>query len=122
MDSPDYTLCIFIIFYICVAVLSSELYAAKFNERERTRRAVKYLSAVISAVFILLATSIVSEIILMLILPERVRDIYVTIGLLEANIPSLLAIFIGAVAATLSFKASFKAKTGRLYIKRKDEM
>ena len=78
---------------------------------------IKYLTAIISAIFIFFAVFLLLGLGLSIVIPSKWFDIYINLGLLTANIPSIISAVISAIAATYTFKASLHAKTGKLYRK-----
>jgi uncharacterized membrane protein len=82
-------------------------------------KVIKYIFAVCSGLFMFLASSLLAGLVFMFVLPRNFWEIKIHLGLLDANLPSLISFFIGSIVGTMSFKASFNAKTGRLYIFRK---
>ena len=82
---------------------------------------IKYLTAIVSAIFIFLMVFILMALGLSLVMPSKWFDIVINLGLLSANIPSIISAIISSVAATYTFKASLHAKTGVLYRKKLNE-
>jgi hypothetical protein len=76
---------------------------------------MKYLTAIVGSIFILLAVSFLVGLVLLLIMPPTWSRAGIQIGALRANIPSLIGMILGCVAARYTFKASLHAKTGKLY-------
>jgi len=76
----------------------------------------KYISAVCAGLFMFLGGSLLAGLAFIFILPRSFWEINIHLGLIDANLPSLMAVFIGSIVGMMSFKASFNAKTGRLYI------
>ncbi|MHC4156240.1 MAG: hypothetical protein ACYST6_15155 [Planctomycetota bacterium] len=79
---------------------------------------MKYLTALLSSIFIFLGVWLLSGLALSFLLPSGWWQIEIGIGLARGNIPSILAGVLAAVAATHTFKASLRAKTGKLYKKK----
>jgi hypothetical protein len=82
---------------------------------------MRYVTAVLSSVFMFLAVGLLCALALLFILPAHWAQMEVRIGSLGANMPSLAGLFLGALAATYTFRASLKARTGRLYRRPKRE-
>jgi hypothetical protein len=79
---------------------------------------MKYLTALLSSIFVFLGVWLLSGLALSFVLPSRWWEIEIGIGLVRGNIPGIAAGVFGAIAATYTFKASLHAKTGRLYRKK----
>ncbi|MGA2678288.1 MAG: hypothetical protein ABSF37_03185 [Sedimentisphaerales bacterium] len=73
---------------------------------------MKYVVAVVGGLIIFIGAGLVSGLVLIMICPISWRETYINLGLLSANIPSLIAFAIASLAATHSFRASLRAKTG----------
>ena len=82
---------------------------------------MKYIAAILSGLFIFVFVGLLSGILLALICPKAWFEIELNLGLLSANIPSLITIVIAGVAATHTFRASLRAKTFKLYKRKSDE-
>jgi hypothetical protein len=67
-----------------------------------------------------LAVGFLCALALLLILPASWAQTEIRIGLLGGNLPSAGGAFLGALAAVYTFRASLKAKTGRLYRRRQE--
>jgi hypothetical protein len=76
---------------------------------------MKYITAILSSLFIFVCVGILSGILLALVCPKSWFGIELNLGLLSTNFPSLIAIVIAGVAATHTFRASLHGKTFRLY-------
>jgi hypothetical protein len=81
---------------------------------------MKYITAILSSLFIFVCVVLLSGILLTLICPKSWFGIELNIGLLSTNLPTLIAILIAGVAATHTFLASLRGKTFRLYKKKSD--
>ena len=81
---------------------------------------MKYVTAILSGLFIFVCVGILSGILLALIYPKAWFGIDLNLGLLTTNVPSLITIAIAGVAATHTFRASFRAKTFRLDKRKSD--
>jgi hypothetical protein len=79
---------------------------------------MRYITALVSSVFMFLATTLLSGVVLIAVLPLNWRGPVIQVGLLSANLPSLLAMLLGSITATYTFKASLHSKTGKLYRKK----
>ncbi|MFX0201270.1 MAG: hypothetical protein ACFFCW_34565 [Candidatus Hodarchaeota archaeon] len=82
---------------------------------------MKYITAILSGLFIFVCVGILSGTLLALICPKAWFGIELNLGLLSANIPSLITTVIAGVAATHTFRASLHAKTFKLYKRKRDE-
>ena len=80
---------------------------------------MKYATAIISAIFIFVMVFILMGIVFAWVFPKDWWQITINLGLLSANLPSMIAIILGGLAATATFRASLNAKTGKLYRKPK---
>ena len=81
----------------------------------------KYSTAIVSSIFIFFAVFLLLGLGLAAVVPAKWFDVYINLGLLEANIPSLISGIISAIAATYTFKASLHSKTGVLYRKKSNK-
>jgi len=81
---------------------------------------MRYVTAILSALFIFVGVGFLSGILLALICPKAWSGIEVNLGFLSTNVPTLIAIVIASGAATHTFRASLRAKTFRLYKKKSD--
>lgn len=66
------------------------------------------------------AVGLLSGLVLAVVVPSKWWNIYLEIGSLQANIPSLIAFGLGSLAATHSFRATLKAEDKK-YRKNKEE-
>lgn len=82
---------------------------------------MKYVTAMLSAVFIFICVGLLSGIFLALVCPKSWFEIELNLGFLTTNVPSLIAILIASSAATHTFRASLRAKTFKLHQKKRDE-
>lgn len=80
---------------------------------------MKYVTAILASIFIFLGVSFLAGLILLSVIPPAWTQVGVQIGLLRANIASLISIIFGGIVATYTFRASLSSKTGRLYRKKK---
>lgn len=64
-------------------------------------------------------TFLISTLLISLVWPYSRTEI--TVGALTTNIAGLTGLVIAALAATHTFRASLKSKTGRLYRKKKEK-
>lgn len=80
---------------------------------------MKYVVPIIASLFIFIATFIVVGFILGFIVPESWWRTWFTIGSFSANLPSFIAFILASLAATQTFRASFRSQTGKLYKKKK---
>ena len=78
---------------------------------------MKWIKAIVGGILMFLATFVVVSLVLVWVLPEAWAQYVVSIGAVSANLPSILALMAASLAAGGTFKASFKAKTGKLYRK-----
>ncbi len=76
---------------------------------------MRYVTAVLASVFMFLAVGFLGALALSFVLPRSWAHMEIRVGLLTGNPPSVAGVFLGALAATHTFRASLKAKTGRLY-------
>lgn len=76
---------------------------------------MRYVTAVLASIFMFLAVWLLSGLLLFLVTPPGWAEIGVAIGPVYANLVSLISAVLAAVAATYTFRASLKARTGRLY-------
>lgn len=74
---------------------------------------MKYVVAVAGSLIIFVGTGLILGLILAMICPASWSQTYINLGLLSANIPSLIAFVIASLAATHSFRASLRLKTGK---------
>ena len=81
---------------------------------------LKYITAILSGLFIFVCVVFLSGILLSWICPKAWFEIELNLGLLSTNVPSLIAIVIAGVAATHTFRASLRAKTFRLDKRKSD--
>jgi len=81
---------------------------------------MKYVIPIISSVFIFICVGILVGILLALICPKAWFDIVLDLGLLSANVPSIIATVIASIAATHTFRASLRAKSFKLYKRKRD--
>jgi hypothetical protein len=72
---------------------------------------MKYLVAIVGALVIFIASGILLGILLFFICPRSWWETYLNLGLLSANVPSLIAFVIATLAAAHSFRASIRIKT-----------
>jgi hypothetical protein len=79
---------------------------------------MKYVTAIVGSIFIFLAVSFLVGMVLLFIMPSTWTHAEIQIGALRANVPSLIGIILGCIAARYTFKASLHAKTGKLYTKK----
>lgn len=79
---------------------------------------MKYVTALLSSIFIFLGVCFLSGLVFIYVMPSVWWHTEIGVGSIRANIPSLVAVLMGAIAATYTFKASLHAKTGRLYKKK----
>ena len=82
---------------------------------------MKYVTALLSALFIFVCAGFLSGILLTLICPKAWFGIELNLGFLTTNVPSVIAILVASGAATQTFRASLRAKAFRLYKKKSDE-
>jgi amino acid transporter len=82
---------------------------------------VKYFTAILSGILIFICCFIILTLIFSAVLPDDWGQRVVQIGPLHANIPGIIAFILGTLAATHTFRASFSAKTGKLYKKKIEE-
>ncbi len=80
---------------------------------------MKYVAAIISSFIIFVAVWFLSVLLLIMVFPVSWCQFEITIGFITANLPSLIGLFIGTIAAKYTFTASLHAKTGELYRKKK---
>jgi membrane associated rhomboid family serine protease len=80
---------------------------------------MKYIAALISGAIIFVAVWFLVGFLVAVVLPANWRHLEITLGGFTANLPSLIGLIIGIFAARHTFKASLRAKTGRLYRKPK---
>jgi len=80
---------------------------------------LKYIVAFISALFIFATCFILCGLVTSMLIPFSWSVTIVAIGPLDANIASLLSLVLSSIAATMTFKASLTAKTGKLSRKSK---
>ena len=78
---------------------------------------MKWITAIGGSIFMFVATFLVAGLVLAWLLPVVWAEYVVSIGPVSANLPSILALIAASLAAAGTFRASFKAKTGRLYRK-----
>ena len=83
---------------------------------------MKYVVAIISSVFMFICVGILVGILLALICPKAWFDIVLDLGLLSANVPSIIATVIAGIAATHTFRASLRAKSFKLYKRKRYEI
>jgi hypothetical protein len=76
---------------------------------------MRYVTAVIGSLFMFLAVTLLSGLLLMFVLPRDWAEIEVIVGPTSGNLVSIIAFTFGGIAATHTFRASLKARTGRLY-------
>jgi hypothetical protein len=76
---------------------------------------MKYITPIFASIFMFLAVSFLVGLIVTFVLPSKWAQYEIQIDLLRANIPSLIGAITGGFTATYTFKASLRAKTGRLY-------
>lgn len=81
---------------------------------------MRYFTAIISGLFIFVAVFLIVSLILAFITPG-LAEVHLNIGLIEGNLIGLIAFLLSTIAATMTFKASLHAKTGRLYTKKTAE-
>jgi hypothetical protein len=74
---------------------------------------MKYVVAAVGSLIIFIGAGLVSGLVLVMICPISWRETYINLGLFSANIPSLIAFAIASLAATHSFRASLRLKTGK---------
>jgi len=72
---------------------------------------MKYVVAVAGSLIIFIGAGLVSGIVLAMICPKHWWETYIDLGLLSANIPSLIAFVIASLAATHSFRSSLLVKS-----------
>lgn len=76
---------------------------------------MKYVIAIISSLFMFICVGILIGILLALICPKDWFDIVLNLGILSANVPSIIAAVIASIAATHTFRASLRSKSFKLY-------
>lgn len=81
---------------------------------------MKYVTAVLASAFIFLAVFVLTGLLLFAVLPRSYLEFGIELGATTVNIPSVIAFLLAAFAATYTFKASFYAKTGKLYKAKKE--
>jgi len=81
---------------------------------------MKYSVALLSSVFMFIAVLLLTLFLLAMVLPAKWQQFEITIGGLTGNIPGIIGLFLGCLAAAYTFKASLNAKTGKLYRKKKE--
>ncbi len=79
---------------------------------------MKYVTATATGVFMFVATFLLAGLLLGAAAP-KLSEIQLTVGSVTTNLLSLISLLLAALAATSTFRATFRAKTGRLYRKRK---
>ncbi|MGD0077748.1 MAG: hypothetical protein ABSB91_03865 [Sedimentisphaerales bacterium] len=72
---------------------------------------MRYVVAVVGSLIIFIGTGLILGLILAMICPISWSQTYINLGLLSANIPSLIAFVIACLAATHTFRASLRIKT-----------
>jgi hypothetical protein len=82
---------------------------------------MRYVTGVLSSIFMFLAVGFLCALALSFLLPAHWVQMEIRIGSLGGNLPSVAGVLLGALAATYTFRASLKAKTGRLYRRPKRE-
>jgi len=80
---------------------------------------MKLLTAIAASVFIFLTVTFVVGLVLLYILPSAWSRVGIEIGAFHTNVPTLTGVALGSFCAMCTFKASFHAKTGKLYRKEK---
>ena len=81
---------------------------------------MKYITPILAGIFMFFAVGLLSALVLAVVMPSKWWNIYLEIGSLQANIPSLVAMLLGSLAATHSFRATLKAE-GKNYRKNKEK-
>ena len=81
----------------------------------------KVLVALISSLFIFVPVWLIVSVVVALVWPDSLtREL--SVGILTANIASLIGLIAAGLAATNTFRASLKAKTGKLYRENKEKV
>ena len=80
---------------------------------------MKYFTAVVSSIFMFFVMWFLLGLFFIAFMPRCWSEVEVECALLSGNVPSLLAAILAGLGAVYTFKASLKAKTGRLYRKKK---
>jgi len=80
---------------------------------------MKYITAILSGIFMFLAVSSLLGLAFLYIIPAAWWQIEFGTGLISGNVPCAIAAVIAAVVAIYTFKTSLCAKTGKLYRKAK---
>ena len=78
---------------------------------------MRYFTAFVSGLFMFFAVWFLLGLLFLAVMPRAWAEI--ELGIVEGGIPSLLAAILAGLGAVYTFKASLKAKTGRLYRKKK---
>ena len=76
---------------------------------------MRYVVAIVASIFMFAATWFLSGLVLLFVLPERWSQISLSVGGLQGNLVSVLGAVVGGAVAVHTFRASLKAKTGRLF-------
>ena len=75
---------------------------------------MKYVTATVAAIFMFVATALIAGLLLGAVAPG-LAEIELRVGSLSGSLLSLISLLLAAVAATSTFWASLRARTGRLY-------
>lgn len=78
----------------------------------------KVLVALMSSLFIFVPVWLIVSILVAFVWPYSLTAV-LTVGIVTANIASLIGLIAAGLAATHTFRASLNAKTGKLYRKNK---
>jgi len=81
---------------------------------------MRYVTGILGGMFVFVGVWLIAGLILCVVLPQSLVAAEVGIGWLRGNVPSVIGMVLGGLAATHTFKASLNAKTGKLYGKEKD--